>query len=104
MRQGNKMYAKVHSQGAQSVLAACDNKLLGKTLKQGKIHFTVSESFYGGEVIEKERLLELLEEYGNINMVGEECVNAALEKGLISEGSIIRIKGIPHVQIFKLGL
>lgn len=98
------MYAKIHSQGTRSVLAACDKELLGKTLKQGKIHFTVSESFYGGELIERKKLLELLEEHENINLVGEKCVNAALEKGLINEGSIIRIKGVPHAQIFKLNV
>ncbi|MCX6802143.1 MAG: DUF424 family protein [Candidatus Diapherotrites archaeon] len=96
------MYAKVHAQGSQSVLAACDRELLGKTLEQEKISFTVYESFYGGEIVGKKELLELLDENENINLVGKKCVAIAIEKGLIKESSIIRIKGIPHAQIFKL--
>jgi len=98
------MHAKVHSDGANSVLAVCDSALLGKTLSDGKIEFCVSESFYAGEEIEREKLLELLEEHDNINLVGTECVNAAIEKGLISKKSIIRIEGVPHAQVFKINI
>jgi hypothetical protein len=97
-----KLYAKLHVEGSQSVLAACDKELLGKTLEQGKISFTVYESFYGSRIVKKKELLELLEDNENINLVGKKCVGLALEKGLIKESSIIRIKGIPHAQIFKL--
>ena len=96
------MYTKVHSQGAQSVLAACDRELIGKTLAEGKIRFKVSESFYGGTLVKEEELLGMLEEHDNINLVGKKCVNAALGKGLIRESGIIRIKGVPHAQVFKI--
>jgi len=84
------------------VLAVCDKELIGKTLEDGKICFTVSESFYGGRLIGEEELSGLLGEHDNINLIGERCVKAALEKGLIREGSIIRIKGVPHAQVFRL--
>ncbi|MEM0359962.1 MAG: DUF424 family protein [Candidatus Diapherotrites archaeon] len=96
------MYAKLHGQGSQSVLAACDKELLGKKLEEGKISFIVSESFYGGRLVGKKELSEMMEESENINLVGKKCVEIALEKGLISEGNIIRIKGVPHAQVFKI--
>lgn len=96
------MRAKVHSNGTNSVLAACDSGLVGKTLSDGKIEFRVLESFYGTDEVPVEKLLELLEEHDNINLVGKQCVNAAIGKGLISKRSIIRIEGVPHAQIFKL--
>ena len=96
------MRAKIHSDGSNSVLAVCDSKLIGKTLSGEKIEFTVSESFYGGDEVSMERLMELFEEHDNINLVGEQCVGAAISKGLIRESSIIRIEGVPHAQIFRV--
>ena len=98
------MHAKIHLHGTSRVLAVCDSGLLGKTLSKGKIRFNVSETFYGGAEVGRGELLELLSEHENINLVGEECVNAAIEKGLIKESSIIRIGSVPHAQVFKLGI
>ena len=81
-------------------MAACDKEILGKTLKHGEIEFTVSEKFYFGEGISGQKLGEMLDEFSNINLVGEKCVGVALKKGLITEKNIIDIAGIPHAQIF----
>jgi len=95
------LHIKIHEQGTKKVLAACDSELLGKTLFDGKIEFKVSENFYGGKKIEESELTELLSKHENINLIGEECVKIAIKKGLIRESSIIRIKGVPHAQIFR---
>ena len=97
------MHVKIHEQSGKKVLAACDSSLLGKEFEEGQRHFKAYESFYAGEQIEKEKFLGLLEEHDSINLFGEECVNAAIEKGLITEDAVIRIQGIPHAQIFKFG-
>lgn len=96
------MYCKVHSSPNGCVLAASDAELIGKTLKFGKLEFHVSEAFYKGNKVSKKEFAKLLEEHTNINLIGKKVVGVALEKGLISERSIINIDGIPHVQIYKL--
>ncbi|MCX8190234.1 MAG: DUF424 family protein [Candidatus Diapherotrites archaeon] len=96
------MYCKIHKSVSGSVLAVCDNELIGKTFESSGLHFHVSEAFYKGFEISPKKLAELLESHTNINIVGEKAVRVALQKGLITERNIVKIGNIPHVQIYKL--
>lgn len=96
------IFVKSHGSGANSILAACDKELCGKTLKCEKIEFFVSEKFYNGEEISLEKLKEMLHDFENINLVGNRAVQAAIEEGLAAEESVIKIGKIKHVQIFKI--
>ena len=97
-----KIYCKIHSTPEGEVLAACDKKLVGKTLREREINFSVSESFYREEEVTEQKIAELLEEHHNVNLVGEKCVGIAVKKGLINKTSVIRIAGVPHAQIFRV--
>ncbi|MEM4662655.1 MAG: DUF424 family protein [Candidatus Diapherotrites archaeon] len=96
------MYCKVHKTQFGCVLAACDEELIGKNIKFGEVDFYIGEAFYKGKKVNEKVLAKLLEEHSNINLVGEKTVAVALEKGLITERSIVKIGNIPHVQIYKL--
>ncbi|MEK6958830.1 MAG: DUF424 family protein [archaeon] len=96
------MLAKKHENIVGSVLAVCDKEHLGKTYEDEKICFTVSEKFYSGEKVTKKQLLELIAEFSSVNMFGNKCVEIAEKEGLISETSIIKVKGIKHAQIYKM--
>ena len=99
---GGNIYSKLHIIGKQSVFACCDAELAGKTLKQGQIIFNIEKNFYGTEKISAKGLAEALKENANINLVGNNAVGIALKEGIISEKDIIKICGIPHVQIFRI--
>jgi len=96
------LYHKIHSIQGQTVLAACDKKLVGRTLKKGKINFFVSPNFYKGALIEAKELEQLLQECSSANLVGEKTVGIALKLGLASEKEVIRINNIPHIQVYKV--
>jgi hypothetical protein len=96
------IFCKVHGQGKEQVLAACDSELLGKTLEQGKIFFEVKESFYKGREVEEAELRKKLREFENINLVGNKAVGIALEEKLVLEENVLGIAGVKHVQIFKI--
>ncbi|MEM0372604.1 MAG: DUF424 family protein [archaeon] len=78
------------------VLAVCDENVLGKKL--GRI--LVDEKFYKGELVDEERLSELLKEHENINIIGKKSVNAAKKQGIACCAA--KIKGVPHALIFKI--
>ncbi len=96
------IFHKVHGQGNEKVLAACDKEVLGKRLEQGKICFEVKESFYKGSEIEEAELRKKLHEFENINLVGNKAVALALEEKLALEENVMEIAGTKHVQIFKI--
>ncbi len=83
---------------ADTLLAAADEELLGKQLKEGKYRLNVSENFYKDVLVEDGALKDLLSLCSVANLVGERCVTEAIELGLISKENIIYIQGVPHAQ------
>ncbi|MFA6064613.1 MAG: DUF424 family protein [archaeon] len=96
------MKAKIHQIDLRTILAVCDKEHIGKTFEEGEICFKASERFYNGEEITEEKLLEMLKECDSANLFGNKCVGIALKKDLVSEKSILTIKGIKHVQIYHM--
>ncbi len=84
------------------LLAACDEELLGETLKDGKIVFKVKEEFYKGPKMPVKDAVELMKESTIVNMVGPNIVNKAIEKGLVHPEAVLKISGVPHAQIVKI--
>jgi hypothetical protein len=39
----------------------------------------------------------------NLNIVGKNSIKLAITAGILEEDSIIKIDGVPHAQVFKLG-
>ena len=83
------------------IVAICDEELLGRTLREGRVVFEVSERFYGGQLVDVDTALQIAAQYSVVNMVGERVVNRAIELGMIHEGAVIRIEGVPHAMILR---
>ncbi|MEM5777122.1 MAG: DUF424 family protein [Candidatus Aenigmatarchaeota archaeon] len=83
------------------VVAICDEDLLEKTLDFDEVKFYISKKFYGGEVIDEEKAIKLLENSTIGNLVGEKIVSLALKKKYIVKENIILISGIPHAQFIQ---
>jgi len=96
------VYINVRRHGKQTVLATCDCKICGKTLRDGKIVFEVREDFYKGMKVTIEEAIELCKQSTIVNMVGKCIVNQAVKAGLVHPEAILKINGIPHAQIIKI--
>lgn len=95
------MYLKIHKMGHQEVVALCDEELIGKTLEEKKFQLKVSESFYKGEELSEDKIIDVLKFKSNINIVGKKSIELALKIGIISKENIIKIKGVPHAQVIS---
>ena len=84
------------------LLAACDEELLGKILRHGKLVFKVKEEFYKGPKMPVECAIELIKESTIVNLVGTNIVNKAIEEGLVHPEAVLKISGVPHAQIVKI--
>jgi len=97
------MQVKIH-QAYRKVVAVCDSDLLGKRLVEGKRLLDVKETFYSGELMDKEKAVELLKceaaDDSTFNLVGKEAIEAGIEAGIIEEKGIMKVQNIP----FALGL
>ena len=93
---------KIYNQQGEVMLAACDEGLLDKKFEEGELQLQVHSSFYDGYRVDKEGLIAQLGNSTIANLVGELVVKCAIEAGLVTEECIIRIQGVPHVQIVRM--
>ncbi len=93
---------KLKKIGRNVLLAMCDAEILGKTLCEGKIVFQVKEDFYRGARVNVDEAICMIENSTIVNMVGQNIVQKAIEKGFVHPEAVIRINGVPHAQIVKL--
>jgi len=84
----------------REVLAACDEDLIGKKFEDRGLILDIKESFYRGEIVSGEELSEMLTDYNNINLVGEQTIKIAKRNKLVNK--IGRVKGVPYAIIFKV--
>jgi hypothetical protein len=97
-----KVYVKLFQRDGQTLLAACDNNLLGETFREGKLRLEVKSDFYGGNVVPLATAINLLKNADVANLVGPRLVDAAIAAGLVDPRAVIRIGGVPHVQLVRL--
>jgi len=90
---------KVYKQGNDLVIGACDEHLLGKKFRNGKLQIDVAKHFYDGERIDRKTLEKFLLDATIANLVGKETVKCAIDLGLVDPQHILKIKGVPHAQI-----
>jgi hypothetical protein len=95
------MYLKIYKNGEHILVAACDEEVLGKSLKHGNSVVEISSAFYEGECVSEEMLQKALEEATTANLFGEKTIKCAIKCRLIDSDSVIMIDGVPHAQIFR---
>jgi hypothetical protein len=93
---------KVYNTQNEVMVAACDTELIGKTFEDGDYQIQVSSEFYDDLKVNPETFLSHLQQATIINLVGEHVINHAVKAGILDEEGIIRIKGVPHAQVFKM--
>ena len=97
-----EVYVNVRKWGRCVLLATCDAELLGKILKEGKSVFEVREEFYKGSKVSVDEAIDLMKQSTIVNMVGQNIVEKAIERGLVHPEAVLKISGVPHAQIVKM--
>ena len=92
------IWTRLYRTPTDTLLAAADEDLLGKELREGKFRLKVSENFYKDILVEEQALEGLLSLCTIANLVGERSVGIAMDSGYISRENVIYIQVIPHAQ------
>jgi uncharacterized protein len=96
------VYVKIHVHENDRILAACDEEILGKTFRGNGVKITVSERFYGGEIVSEETFIERTKSVTIMNLVGNSIVERAMTEGIVSMSNVIEIGGVKHAQVVIL--
>ena len=81
-------------------MAICDKELLGKEIGK-ELKITVSEAFYGEELIDDKKALEIMKQSTICNLLGKNIIKLAIEKKFIMKENIMFIGDIPHAQFVR---
>src|SRR2546422_3339664 len=84
---------KVYHQGKETLVAAADADLIGKTFRDGKFKIEVGK-FYEGDVVTEERFASELRLATIGNFVGKETIDAAKEAGFVAGDRSLSVKGV----------
>jgi hypothetical protein len=93
---------KISEYQQNMMLNICDYDLLGKDIIQDKLIMSISKSYYGGKIVNKDEAKNLLKNSSIINMVGNNTISLSIELGIGSENGVKKISGVPFLIVFKM--
>ena len=93
-----KMIVKIHPTQNGNIIAICDSELLGRVFEEGEKSLDLSASFYQGDEMSVNDILELLKDAYIVNAVGTDSVELVLKNNLVKKGNIRKISGVPYAQ------
>jgi hypothetical protein len=86
------------------LVSVCDADVLGETFENGDVSLTVNEGFYAGEdadEVDEAAVVESLNRAAVGNLVGTECVEVAVEAGVIDAEQVLEVDGTLHAQYLR---
>lgn len=99
------MYLKIHETEKGAIVAMCDEKLLGRELREGKRELDLKRyaGFYKGDLVSAGAAEAAIsgEEIYTANAVGSESVSVFISRGMASEAEVATVEGIPFLQLYK---
>ncbi len=100
------IYIKEYKTEHGIIVAACDEELLGNIYSEGAIILDLEKysGFYKGELLTEKTASERIipEELHSANIVGKRSVEMCITKGVASQGDVMRVKGVPFLQIYRV--
>jgi hypothetical protein len=98
----SRVYLRTFKDAKYTLIAVCDFDLLGATFREGKLKLEVKTDFYKGISTSISKALDAIDAADIANLVGEGIVDAAVQGGFVDPSAIVRIGGVPHVQIVRI--
>jgi len=98
----DEVYLRIFQDSKYRLVAACDTGLIGETFREGKLKLEVRADFYKGSMTTVAHALREIGAADIANLVGSCIVEAAVNKRLVDPSAIVRIAGVPHVQIVRI--
>jgi hypothetical protein len=98
----SKVSLRIFKDAKYTLVAACDSELLGSIFREGKLKLEVKVDFYHGVSTSIPEALQAIDGADIANLVGEGIVQAAVQGGLVDPSAVVRIDGVPHVQIMRM--
>jgi hypothetical protein len=86
------------------LVSVCDQSVVGETFENGKVSLTVDHGFYAAKAHEADadEVAASLARASTANIVGEEAVAVAVDRGFVDEANVLEFEGTRHAQYLRL--
>ncbi len=93
------MIVKVHKKDGRTIVAVCDDELLGKKFEENNKQLDLTSDFYkGDQYTDKQLVGDMIRNADVINLVGTISVSLGIDESLIEKENVVNIQGVPHAQ------
>ena len=79
----------------------CDEELIGRTVKEGKLQMPISREFYFGEMVGETEALNLIKSCSIVNLVGRRSVSLAVDNKIGARQAVREIEDVPFLMVYK---
>ena len=90
-----RVYLKIHRRNGIDTVACCDELLLNQIFIEGNLKIEISDRFFGGDLLNIDKAVELLKKASYFNIVGENITNKAIALKILSKEGVKKISNIP---------
>lgn len=90
-----KVYIKIHHFQFHETVACCDEQLLNKSFSEGDFNLDITDQFFGGNLVNIEKAIEILKTSDSFNIVGENITSNAVKNKIVSKEGIQLINNLP---------
>ncbi|MEM2160434.1 MAG: DUF424 domain-containing protein [Candidatus Nitrosotenuis sp.] len=97
-----RFFVRTSSYQNSNMLNMCDEDLIGKTIKNGKVQINISQSYYGQRLVEKSEAEKLLQNSSILNLVGKQTIEMSVNLKIGSRAGIKTIDDVPFLIVFKM--
>ena len=92
------MIVKIHKKDGKTIVAVCDDELLGRKFEENGLQLDLSSDFYKGEKLQPQEVGDIIRNGDIVNLVGTHSVELGIKEGIIEEEQVKKIQGISHAQ------
>ena len=92
------MIVKIHKKNDETIVAVCDESLLGQKFEENQKQIDLTSDFYHGEKRDTKETGDLIRNADGVNLVGKESIQLGIDEGIIEETQVFTIQGIPYAQ------
>ncbi|MEM1623574.1 MAG: DUF424 family protein [Sulfolobales archaeon] len=85
----------------RKIVGVCDEDLLGKVFRDGDLVLEINEEFFGGDIVEIDEAIALVESSNSALAVGKNIVSKLIEVGLTHPMAVSSVSGVPYTIILR---
>lgn len=83
------------------VVNLCDSENIGKTISDKDFEIEISSDYFGNQIIDETKAIDLLKNSNTLTLVGNRIVELAIKHDLVSVESVKKVEGISFALVFK---